>query len=83
MAQSRYYLQTFDPKVGTICILGALGVHWDQSTYYLGTWSLNPKPLSNPYNRTLKGTPYRIPLKEPFKGTLLYSILKEPLIGSL
>ena len=24
-AQSRYYLQTFDPKVGTICILGALG----------------------------------------------------------
>ena len=27
MAQSRYYLQTFDPKVGTICILGALG-YW-------------------------------------------------------
>ena len=26
MAQSRYYLQTFDPKVGTICILGALGL---------------------------------------------------------
>ena len=25
MAQSRYYLQTFDPEVGTICILGALG----------------------------------------------------------
>ena len=26
IAQSRYYLQTLDPKVGTICILGALGV---------------------------------------------------------
>ena len=24
-AQSRYYLQTVDPKVGTLCILGALG----------------------------------------------------------
>ena len=26
IAQSRYYLQTLDPKVGTICILGALGI---------------------------------------------------------
>ena len=26
IAQSRYYSQTLDPKVGTICILGALGV---------------------------------------------------------
>ena len=26
IAQSRYYLQTLDPKVGTICILGALGL---------------------------------------------------------
>ena len=25
IAQSRYYLQTLDPKAGTICILGALG----------------------------------------------------------
>ena len=25
IVQSRYYLQTLDPKVGTICILGALG----------------------------------------------------------
>ena len=25
IAQSRYYLQTLDPKVGTFCILGALG----------------------------------------------------------
>ena len=25
IAQSRYYLQTLDPKVGTICILGVLG----------------------------------------------------------
>ena len=25
VAQSRYYLQTLDPKVGTICILEALG----------------------------------------------------------
>ena len=25
IAQSRYYLQTLDPKVGTTCILGALG----------------------------------------------------------
>ena len=25
IAQSRYHLQTLDPKVGTICILGALG----------------------------------------------------------
>ena len=25
IAQSRYYLQTLDPEVGTICILGALG----------------------------------------------------------
>ena len=27
IAQSRYYLQTLDPKVGTICILGALGIY--------------------------------------------------------
>ena len=26
IAQSRYYLQTLDPKVGTTCILGALGL---------------------------------------------------------
>ena len=25
IAQSRYYVQTLDPKVGTVCILGALG----------------------------------------------------------
>ena len=25
MAQSRYHLKTLDPKVGTICVLGALG----------------------------------------------------------
>ena len=25
IAQSRYHLRTLDPKVGTICILGALG----------------------------------------------------------
>ena len=25
IAQSRYHLQTLDPKVGTICILGVLG----------------------------------------------------------
>ena len=29
IAQSRYYLQTLDTKVGTICILGALGYHPD------------------------------------------------------
>ena len=26
IAHSRYYLQTLDPKVGNICILGALGL---------------------------------------------------------
>ena len=26
IAQSRYYLKTLDPKVGTICVLGALGL---------------------------------------------------------
>ena len=30
IAQSRYYLQTLDPKVGTVCILGALGACIDK-----------------------------------------------------
>ena len=48
IAQSRYYLQTLDTKVGTICILGALGFLHKFFSY---TWQLlgvsgNPKPSS-------------------------------------
>ena len=53
IAQSRYYLQTLDPKVGTICMLGALAIpHRVQScacgvprmrTYIAMNPTLNPK----------------------------------------
>ena len=36
IAQSRYNLQTLDPKVGTICILGALG-DWSPTGRYHGS----------------------------------------------
>ena len=46
IAQSMYYLQTLDPKVGTICILGALG---QGSTFVQClTPRAQPKFLSSP-----------------------------------
>ena len=44
-AQSRYYLQTLDTKVGTICILGALGEPLKNSKYRVAEY-LSPKKVN-------------------------------------
>ena len=43
IAQSRYYIQTLGVKVGTICILGALGVEF--LLVFLGLWLLRHRAL--------------------------------------
>ena len=50
IAQTRYYLLTLEPKVGHVCILGALGVGLNPGFLIeAGEYpNQNPKPYVNP-----------------------------------
>ena len=55
VAQSRYYLQTLDPKVGAICIRGALGESL-RPLHVQGLWNLS-KPAVRQRALFLSGYP--------------------------